>query len=236
MKKLLLKLTVLILSISVLMSFNCATAFAEDANSNTSAICSVLGHLNDVQITKATFKKKGTIKYTCLRCGNVSTESIAKPVLKCSPNQLECTGLTVIPGITGLDRIYYSAVYPEKSKLPGSYSIKVNLRGLYYTGSKTINYKIVLKKPSIQLQQEEGKRNVIISGYQVPGAEKYTIFHYMKKNKKWECVDKITVKNTESYKKNVKLKKNSQHRYKVKAIAKNKDFTATSKYMIIKIK
>lgn len=233
MRKALNKIVSLVLIISIIGCLSCLSVFAEEKDN---FLCSTLGHLYTYKITKATSKADGVITSTCLRCGHVSDETIKRPVLVCQPSTMECTGSNLVPSVTGLDWVHFDATYPKESKLPGTYTVDIRLRGLYYSGTTTVKYKINLRKPTIVLSQEQGKRNVIISNFQVPGAEKYIIYHYKKVKSKWKYVDKITVKKTEEYKKNVKLKKNTQHRYKVKAIAKNSKFTATSDYMSIKVK
>ncbi|MGN1194251.1 MAG: choice-of-anchor J domain-containing protein, partial [Acutalibacteraceae bacterium] len=175
----------------------CGKLFAE-TSSNTVTKQDILipatGHKTKTTVTAATTSKNGSIVKTCTVCKKkISSQSIAyAKTFTLSKTVYSCTGKTVTPSVTVKDSkgktlkkgTDYTVTYPKSRKNPGTYSVKVTLKG-NYKGSKTLKFKI---KPGTVT----GLKKITYKGYQlslqwnsVAKATGYQVQKYDTKSKKW---------------------------------------------------
>ena len=120
----------------------------------------------------------------------------------------------------------YTVSYESGRKQPGSYAVKVTLKGKY-SGSKTVYYKIKPKTPT-NLKATRTTSTVTLSWGKVTGADGYRVYLYNENTKKYEKLKNVSGTST----KITGLKPCATYKYKVRAYAKD-DETAWSSYSAV---
>lgn len=101
---------------------------------------------------KASFTAAGSKHKTCLKCGDIVTESIPKATASLSKTAFAYNGKiqTPILKVGGASSAQYSKAWKAGRKNVGTYSVKITLKGDQYAGTKTLTYKINPKGTAIK--------------------------------------------------------------------------------------
>lgn len=108
----------------------------------------------------------------------------------------------------------YTVSYSDNNK-PGTAYAKVTFKGNYY-GSKTVSFKIALGTVK-NIKAASAKTSVTLSWSKVSGAQKYQVYMYNPKTKKYE--KKATVATNKAIIK--KLSAGTTYKFKIRAVYKN---------------
>lgn len=168
------------------------------------------GHRYETVTTKATFKVDGSTVEKCKTCGKTKkTVKIYKVTsASLSVSSYIYNGKAKTPAVTlknsngallksGTD---YTVLY-KNNKAVGTAQATVTLKGKY-SGSKTLNFKIVPGKVS-GIKASQTTSSIKLSWNKVNGAYKYAVYTYNKSTKKYTRIDtvktnSVTVKNLKS--------------------------------------
>ena len=173
-------------------------------------------------IKAATTKADGKKTETCKVCGNVKTSKIAKIAsVTLDTTKYAYDGKAKTPKVTVRDSAGktlkngtdYTVSY-SNNKAIGKASAKITFKG-GYSAAKTLTYKIVPAKVS-GLKASQTQKSIKLSWSAVKGAEKYKVFTYSAKTKKYKEIGstKKTSFTVSS------LKSGTAHTYYVKAYKK----------------
>ena len=172
---------------------------------------------------KATASANGTIAYTC-PCGDSYTKSIAKvSTIKLSATSYTYDGKEKKPTVTVKDSsgkalksgTDYTVTYASGRKNPGSYTVKVTLKG-NYSGSKTLTFKISLATVTSLKASTQTTTSVTLSWKKVTGTTGYQVYKYNSSKKAYVKVKAVT---GTSYKV-TGLKAGTDYKFKVRAYKK----------------
>lgn len=122
-----------------------------------------------------------------------------------------------------VDAAYYTVTYPNASKLPGTYQVKVAMKAPY-TGSKTLTFIIAPKATRVTLSKAT-KSSLTAQWKAAAGVTKYQVQYSTKKNMKGARTKEVSAKKTKLTIK--KLKKGKKYYVRVRS-AKNKIYSAWS--------
>lgn len=143
------------------------------------------GHTPTSSTQKATTSKSGKSITTCSVCKKKLAEvSIPKvSSIKLSSSAFTYNGKSIKPSVTVKDskgrslekNTDYKITYSKGRKSVGQYTVKVTLKGSYYSGSKTLKFKILPKKTSLSsvkgskkaLNVKWKKQSTQTNGYQL---------------------------------------------------------------------
>lgn len=143
------------------------------------------GHTPTSSTQKATISKSGKSITTCSVCKKKLAEvSIPKvSSIKLSSSAFTYNGKSIKPSVTVKDskgrslekNTDYKITYSKGRKSVGQYTVKVTLKGSYYSGSKTLKFKILPKKTSLSsvkgskkaLNVKWKKQSTQTNGYQL---------------------------------------------------------------------
>lgn len=180
------------------------------------------GHTyKNVLLEKATTSKNGKLKTACTVCGKTKSTSTVYKVSTFSVSScFGYTGKAIKPTVTVKDSkgrklkpgTDYTVSYKNNVKLGSKGSATIKLKG-NYSGSKTVNFKIVLGKVT-GITAVRTKSTVTLTWDKTPGASGYNVYSYntkTKKSKKIKTVKSNTVKLTS-------LKKGTAYAYKIRAV------------------
>ncbi|MBR2511434.1 MAG: hypothetical protein IKE49_00045 [Firmicutes bacterium] len=134
------------------------------------------GHnAGDPEVTaKATLSKNGTIVTRCTVCGDiVSAKEIPHPgTIKLSAAAYVWNGKVKKPAVTvkdaegrDIDEENYSINYAKGRKNVGKYTVRVSFKGDYYSGTKTMTFKINPKMTSLRTVTSPAKKKIRVTWY-----------------------------------------------------------------------
>ncbi len=177
-------------------------------------------------VKKATFTSDGSKERICKSCKQKQTAKIYKvSSVKLSATSYTYNGKSCKPGVTvknskgdKLPSKRYSVSYSKGRTDIGTYKVTVKLKGGYYSGTKTLSFKIVPSQVK-KLKATPKKDAVSLSWSKVSGGVKYKVYSYNPSTKKQEYLltassNSCTVK---------KLSSRSTHYFVVKAYKKAGD-------------
>jgi len=130
--------------------------------------CSDDNHNYKTTIKKATPKKSGYSETVCTRCGEEHYKYIPSVKAKLSKSTYTYDGkekkpkVTVYNSETGatIGKEAYTVTYPKGRKKVGSYTVKITLKGKYYSGTINKTFKIVKKASASAPAQVKGVSSV----------------------------------------------------------------------------
>lgn len=180
---------------------------------------------------KATLTENGSRYRICNGCKAKQTSSIQKiSSIKLSKTTYTYNGKVQTPSVTVKDAKgntisskNYSVSYSKGRKNIGSYKVAIKFKGSYYSGSKTLSYKIVPQKPA-KISATPSKNAITLKWSAVSGGVQYKIYSYNPSNKKYTGVTTTT---KTSYK-ITSLSSGKKYYYVVKAAKKVGNTTYTS--------
>ena len=124
---------------------NCGESYTESIKA--------LGHNYKTTIKKATPDKSGYVDNVCSRCKDTKHKYLAPVKAKLSITTYTYNGKAKKPSVTVYDsetgssisKDYYTVTYPSGRKKIGTYTVKITLKGKYYSGTIKKSFKIVKK-------------------------------------------------------------------------------------------
>ncbi|MBQ8503910.1 MAG: fibronectin type III domain-containing protein [Clostridia bacterium] len=172
---------------------------------------------------KATFTSDGSKYRVCKTCKAKQTAKIYKASsVKLSGTSFAYNGKAKKPTVTVKDSkgtvikdSKYTLSYSKGRKNIGTYKVTVKLKGAYYTGTKTLSFKIVPGQVK-NLKATAKKNAVTLNWSKVSGAAKYKVYAYNTSSKKLTLLA-TTEKTTYTQK---SLKSKNTYSYVVKAYKK----------------
>lgn len=182
------------------------------------------GHVNKNFVTKATTSKDGKITSKCTVCGKVTKTTTLYKVnsFKLSSSTVNYTGKAVKPsvvvknsnGISLKNSTDYTVTYKNNTNI-GTATAVITLKGKY-SGTKALSFKIVLGKVN-GLKASQTTSAVTLTWSKVVGAEKYNVYSYNSKTKKYKR--EAVVKSNKAVLS--KLKPGTSYSYVVRAVKGN---------------
>lgn len=178
----------------------------------------------NVTVQKATTSKNGKLKTVCTVCGkSKGTSTLYKVSTISVSSSYGYTGKEVKPTVTVKDSngkklkpgTDYTVSYKNNVKLGSKASAAVKLKGSY-SGSKTVNFNIVLGKVT-GITASQTQSTVTLTWNKTPGASGYNVYSYNTKTKKSTKIK--TVKSNKA--KLTSLKSGTTYVYKVRAVKEN---------------
>lgn len=154
---------------------------------------SLAPHTYKTKTTKATTSKNGKVVKACTVCGDVIS---SKTIFKISSIKLSATSYTYngkvkTPSVVVKDSkgktlkkdTDYTVTYSSGRKAVGTYKVKITFKG-YYSGTKTLSFKIVLGQVTGIKSARSGNKTTI-SWNKVTGATGYVVYEYNKNTGKY---------------------------------------------------
>lgn len=182
------------------------------------------GHVNKNIATKATTSKDGKITSKCTVCGKITKTTTLYKVnsFKLSSSTVSYTGKAVKPavvvknskGASLKNSTDYTVTYKNNTNI-GTATAVITLKG-NYSGTKTLSFKIVLGKVT-GLKASQTTSAVTLTWSKVVGAEKYNVYSYNAKTKKYK--KEAVVKSNKAV--FSKLKPGTSYSYVVRAVRGN---------------
>ncbi len=172
---------------------------------------------------KATLTEDGVRYRICKACKEKQTAPIYKPTsFALSATSYTYDGKVKTPTVTVKDRKgtvlptkRYSVSYSSGRKNIGTYKVKITFKGAFYSGSKTLTYKIIPGQVK-NLKAAPKKDAVALTWSKVSGSVQYRIYSYNTSTKKYTYL--ATTSSTSYTLK--KLKSSSTYYYVVRAYKK----------------
>lgn len=206
-------------------------------------------HKHDLKTTdvKATFTSDGLFEIKCADCGMVqsSTQYYAASKLSFAKDSLTYTGKNIKPKFIAKDSkgktissSYYTVSFPKTSKKIGTYNVKITLKGGHYTGTKTLQYKIVPEKTKLVSIKAGSKSFTVKWQKKTTEVSGYEIQYALKKN--FKDAKSLTVKSSKTTSKTVKkLKAKKKYYVRVrtfKTVKSKKYYSDWSTTKTVKVK
>lgn len=113
-------------------------------------------HTYATTIKKATPKSSGYVEHKCKYCNDNHYKYLPQVYAKLSKKEYYYTGKAKKPKVTvynengSISKEHYKVIYPKGRKKAGKYTVKIVLKGDYYSGTIKKTFKIVkkVKKPA----------------------------------------------------------------------------------------
>ena len=183
-------------------------------NNSYTATVNALGHNYKTTIKKATPKEDGYSDSVCTRCGDEHYKSIESPEVSITQYVYDYDGKTKKPEVlvykngeynSYLSKENYSIVYPKESKKLGTYTIKIVLKGAYYSGTFEESFKIQPKSvnPKKIKTKPYSKEQISVSWKKVKGVDGYIVYRWSNKKGKY-------VKYKKTKKTSIKIKRENK--------------------------
>ena len=133
---------------------------------------------------------------------------------------------------------YYTVSFPKTSKKIGTYNVKITLKGGHYTGTKTLQYKIVPEKTKLVSIKAGSKSFTVKWQKKTTEVSGYEIQYALKKN--FKDAKSLTVKSSKTTSKTVKkLKAKKKYYVRVrtfKTVKSKKYYSDWSTTKTVKVK
>ena len=183
-------------------------------NNSYTATVNALGHNYKTTIKKATPKEDGYSDSVCTRCGDEHYKCIESPEVSITQYVYDYDGKTKKPEVlvykngeynSYLSKENYSIVYPKESKKLGTYTIKIVLKGAYYSGTFEESFKIQPKSvnPKKIKTKPYSKEQISVSWKKVKGVDGYIVYRWSNKKGKY-------VKYKKTKKTSIKIKRENK--------------------------
>lgn len=183
-------------------------------NNSYSQTVNALGHNYKTTVKKATPKEDGYSDSVCTRCGDEHYKSIESPEVSITQYVYDYDGKTKKPEVlvykngeynSYLSKENYSIVYPKESKKLGTYTVKIVLKGAYYSGTFEESFKIQPKSvnPKKIKTKPYSKEQISVSWKKVKGVDGYIVYRWSNKKGKY-------VKYKKTKKTSIKIKRENK--------------------------
>ncbi len=179
-----------------------------------SVTVNALGHDYKTTVKKATPKNNGYSDTVCSRCGDEHYKCIESPEVSLTQYVYNYDGKTKKPKVivyrnggynSYLSKENYSIIYPKESKKLGTYTIKIVLKGAYYSGTFEESFRIQPKGVNAKKikTMPYSKEKISVSWKKVKGVDGYIVYRWSNKKSKY-------VKYKKTKKTNIKIKRENK--------------------------